>query len=259
MNPPMSVFLRWSRPWLLPVALLACWEMVTTFAWVPSSLLAPPDQVLRSLFSLASNGQLLVHVSASLYRLLVGFFLGSLLGAALGIFTGVSKRAEAFLSPTFQAFAPVPPIAWIPLLIVFFGIGEGSKIALIALASFVVVYLHAFQGVRAADQKLVELAHAYKKGRPALVWEVLLPCALPGILTGLRVSLGLSWILLIAAELIASSRGLGWLIWDSRNFSRPDDMLAGMLAIAVLGGLSDRLLALLEKRLLSWRDSFAGA
>ncbi|PIU20984.1 MAG: hypothetical protein COT15_04655 [Candidatus Diapherotrites archaeon CG08_land_8_20_14_0_20_34_12] len=169
-----------------------------------------------------------------------------------------SKTAEKLVSPTMKFLTPIPPIAWIPLIIIIFRIGEASKIALITFAVFVVIYINTFQGIRAIDLKLVEVAKAFNKNKKNVLFKVILPAATPNILIGMRVALDLAWILLIASELIASSKGLGWLIWDSRNFSRADDMIVGMLAIGILGFFTNRLLALLERKLLVWRNSFQG-
>jgi sulfonate transport system permease protein len=190
--------------------------------------------------------------------LILGFTIGTLIGLVLGVMVGTSKFAERLFAPTIQFLAPIPPIAWIPLLIILIGIGEASKIGLIIIASFVVVYLNTVQGIRSTDQKLVDVAHVLRKSNKELIKKVLLPSATPHIFTGMRIALGLSWILLIAAEVIASSKGLGWLIWDSRNFSRPDDLFVGIIMIGILGKLSDMVLVAFEKQLTHWRTVFQG-
>ena len=144
------------------------------------------------------------------------------------------------------------------ILIILFGIGEASKIILIAIAALFIVFINTVSGIRSADKKLVELAQVYKKPDKDLITKILLPSAVPSIMTGMRIALGLSWILLIAAEVIASSKGLGWLIWDSRNFSRPDDMIVGMITISILGKLSDMALISLERKLTKWGKTFEG-
>ena len=243
---------------LLPVTLILLWEWAVVSGAIPNTLIASPLQVAVNFFELLFNGKLLIHSSVSVYRLLLGFGIGTMLGLVVGIMVGTSKLVEKIISPTMQFIAPIPPIAWIPLLIILLGIGEFSKIGLLIIAAFVVVYLNTIQGIRSADQKLVDVAHAYQKSNRTLITKILLPSALPNIFTGMRVALGLSWILLVAAEVIASSKGLGWLIWDSRNFSRPDDMIVGMIAIGILGKLSDNFLVAVEKRLTRWRVVFSG-
>jgi len=213
---------------------------------------------MRDFFDLAVSGKLLVHSLVSLYRLVLGFAIGTLIGLSLGTVIGTSKFAERLVAPTIEFLAPIPPIAWIPLLIILLGIGEASKIALIALAVFIVVVTQTVTGIRSTDQKLIEVAMIFGKSPLQLLKDILLPSAMPFIFSGLRISLALSWILLIASEVIASSRGLGWLIWDSRNFSRPDDMLVGIISIGLLGFGTNLALTLIERDVLSWRQSFEG-
>ena len=243
---------------IIPVGILIIWELSVSSGWVPNTLIASPSQVFVDFFKLLFSGELFIHSFVSLYRLILGFVIGTLIGVFLGIVVGVSKLGEKLVAPTIQLIAPIPVIAWIPLFIIFLGIGDASKIALISLAALIIVYINTVQGVRSTDQKLIELADSYKKSRKDLITKILIPSALPQILTGMRVALGLSWILLIASEVIASSSGLGWLIWDSRNFSRPDDMIVGMIAIGILGKLSDMFLVSIEKKLTKWRKSFKG-
>lgn len=245
-------------PTIFPIFLVAIWELAVRFGWWPRTLIAAPSQVLQDFLTLTLSAQLLEHSLISLGRLLGGFLLGSTLGVLAGSLVGLSKLFERLLAPTMQFLAPVPPVAWIPLLIILLGIGESSKIALITIGVFFVIFVNTFQGIRGADQKLVEVAQVYEKKFGELLLYVLFPSALPSILTGMRVALGLAWILLIAAEVIASEKGLGWLIWDARNFSRPDDMIVGMVTVGILGKLSDSLMARLETSLLQWRQAFKG-
>ncbi len=243
---------------IIPMVILVIWELSVSSGWIPNTLIASPSQVFVDFFNLLFSGELFTHSFVSLYRLILGFVIGTLIGVFLGIIVGVSKLGEKLISPTIQIIAPIPVIAWIPLFIIFLGIGDASKIALISLAALIIVYINTVQGIRSTDQKLIELADSYKKSRKELITKILIPSALPQILTGMRVALGLSWILLIASEVIASSSGLGWLIWDSRNFSRPDDMIVGMITIGILGKLSDMFLVSIEKKLTKWRRNFKG-
>ncbi len=245
-------------PFLIPIVILLVWEWSVTSGLLPNTIIASPLQVASDFFELTINGKLLTHSLTSLYRLTLGFTIGTLIGLALGIAVGTSKFAERLLAPTLQFLAPIPPIAWIPLLIILLGIGEGSKIGLIIIASLITVYINTVQGIRSTDQKLVDVANVLRKSNKDLITKVLLPSATPHIFIGMRIALGLSWILLIAAEVIASSNGLGWLIWDSRNFSRPDDLFVGIIAIGILGKLSDMALVVIEKELTRWRTVFQG-
>jgi sulfonate transport system permease protein len=243
---------------VLPLIILLTWEASVRFGYIPETLIATPIQVFSNFFKMLFSGELITHSSISLQRLILGFSIGTFLGIFLGIITGVSKLGENIISPTMKILSPIPPIAWIPLIIIIFGIGEGSKIALIAMAALVVVYIHTFNGIRSTDKKLIELAKVYNKNKKELLFKILLPSSTKDIFTGMRIALGLSWILLIASEVIASSKGLGWLIWDARNFTRPDDMIVGMIAIGILGFLTDKILLIIERKMLEWGENFEG-
>lgn len=243
---------------IIPVIVLVIWQVAVILEWLPQSLIASPTQIVADFWVFIKNGELFEHIFISLYRLSVGFVVGSLLGLATGIAVGTSKLLEKLLGPIIQFLAPIPPIVWIPLLIIIFGIGEVSKIILLVVASFFVLFINTVQGIRSTDQKYVDVAHVYNKSNFDLIRTILLPSSLPNIFTGMRLALGLSWILLIAAEVMASSKGLGWLIWDARNFSRPDDMFVGIITIGLLGKLSDQILIKLERRFTRWRNIFGG-
>lgn len=243
---------------IMPAALLIIWEVAVHIGWWPRTLVASPSQVVLDFIHLAVNGSLPFHAYVSVRRLLTGFLFGAAAGVLCGAIVGLSRLAERVIAPTIQLLAPIPVVAWIPLLIILFGIGELSKTAVITLGTFFIIFFNTVQGVRSTDKKLVEVAYVFNKTPTQLVTGVLLPSALPSIFTGLRVALGLSWILLIVGEVIASSDGLGWLIWDSRNFSRPDDMIVGMISIGILGKASDQALLLAQSRFLRWRHSFQG-
>jgi len=241
---------------VLPTILLVIWEMSVQLGWVPRSLIAGPSTVLIRFGEMVWDGTLITHVWVSLSRLVAGYAIGSALGIFLGLLVGFRPLAARLIEPTVLLLIPIPPIAWIPLLIILLGIGESSKIALISIGSFCTLFLQAAYGIRTGDKSLVEMSHALNKSDQALLWQVLFPGALPGILSSMRIALALSWTLLLASEVIASSSGLGWLIWDARNFSRPNDMFVGMLTVGLLGKLTDSALVLLEARLTEWRRAF---
>ena len=243
---------------LVPFTILILWEISIKSGFIPHTLIAPPSKVAINFVRLFADGTLLTHSYISLYRLFVGFIIGSILGLLLGIFVGISKLFERLLAPTLQSIMPIPIIAWLPLLIVFFGIGEVLKLSIVGIAALLIVYINTVKGIRSTDSKLIELSDSLKKPKKELVGKILLPSAIPQIFTGMRVALGLSWILLIIAEFVASSKGLGWFIWDARNFSRPDDLIVGMITIGIFGKLSDVLIVRIENRLTNWRKSFEG-
>jgi len=241
---------------VVPVTLLVTWELSVRWGLFPPALIASPSQVLTKFFTMLFGLQLIEHAAISLMRLLSGFILGTVLGIFLGTVVGASRLGARLFEPSVLSLIPIPPIAWIPLLIILFGIGDASKILLISIGSFCTLFIHTAYGIRSADKNLVEVANVLGKSRSSRLWHILLPSAIPNILSSMRVAMALSWTLLIASEVIASSKGLGWLIWDSRNFSRPDDMIVGMVAVGILGKLTDTLLIKLERYLTRWRSTY---
>jgi sulfonate transport system permease protein len=257
-GPPVARGRRWSLPLLgalPPLLLLVLGESAVRLGWVPSHLLPAPSDVLRTLGELGTQ-DLLGHLAASTARVAIGFVIGTVLALALGAAVGLSRRAEALLDPSFQALRAIPSLAWVPLLLLWLGIDEAPKIVLIAIGAFFPVYMGVASGFRDVDRKLVEVGRMYRLGRWALVRRILMPAALPSILTGLRNGLSLAWMFMVAAELIAASQGLGYLLTDGRETSRADIVLAAIVLLALLGKLSDGAMRLLERRLLRWRDTF---
>jgi sulfonate transport system permease protein len=241
----------------LPVLILVILEVVVRIGWLPSYQMPAPSEIAVTLTDLA-EGALWKHISASLLRVLLGFTIGASLALVFAAWVGLSREAEAYLEPTFAGLRSIPSLAWVPLLLLWLGIDETSKIVLIAIGAFFPVYLNGVAAIRDIDRKLVEVGQMYGFSRTRLVRRILLPAALPGLFTGLRSGLSLAWMFLVAAELIAATRGLGYLLSDGRETSRPDIVLAAIIVLALLGKISDGLLAALEKRCLVWRDTFNG-
>ncbi|AZE11618.1 ABC transporter permease [Pseudomonas chlororaphis] len=242
---------------VLPIAIILLLEIVVRIGWLPSYQMPAPSEIALTLGDLA-QGALWKHIGASLLRVLLGFAIGAGLALVFAAWVGLSREAEAYLEPTFAGLRSIPSLAWVPLLLLWLGIDETSKVVLIAIGAFFPVYLNGVAAIRDIDRKLVEVGHMYGFGRRRLVRRILLPAALPGLFTGLRSGMSLAWMFLVAAELIAATKGLGYLLSDGRETSRPDIVLAAIIVLAVLGKLSDGLLAGLEKRCLAWRDTFNG-
>ena len=181
--------------------------------------------------------------------------MGAGLALVVGAAVGLSRRFEALLDPSFKALRAIPSLAWVPLLLLWLGIDEASKIVLIAIGAFFPVYMGVASGFRDVDRKLVEVGHMYGLGPVALVRRVLFPAALPAVLTGLRNGLSLAWMFMVAAELIAATKGLGYLLTDGRETSRADIVLAAIVLLAIAGQISDTLMQFAERRLLRWRDT----
>ncbi|WP_293779003.1 ABC transporter permease [uncultured Oxalicibacterium sp.] len=241
---------------VLPVSLFAFAELAAHIGWVEARLLPPPSEIIQTLAALLDQG-LLGHITASTTRVVSGYVIGALLAIAFGLLVGLNRQVEAFFDPTFQALRAIPSLAWVPLLLLWFGIDETPKITLIAIGAFFPVYLGLVSGIRNVDRKLIELGEMYALSPLALARRIVLPAALPSLFTGLRNGLSLAWMFLVAAELIAATRGIGYLLTDGRETSRPDVVLAAILLLALLGKLTDSLLKWLEVRKLSWSDSLA--
>jgi sulfonate transport system permease protein len=253
----MADWRRRAKGLVIPLVLIALLETVVGIGWVPSYQMPAPSEILVTLSELA-DGPLWNHIGASLARVLGGFVIGAGLALLIGAWVGLSREAEAYLEPTFAGLRAIPSLAWVPLLLLWLGIDETSKVVLIAIGAFFPVYMNGVAAIRNIDRKLVEVGQMYGFAPRRLAVRILLPAALPGLMTGLRSGLSLAWMFLVAAELIAATKGLGYLLTDGRETSRPDIVLASIIVLALLGKLSDGLLARLEARLLGWRDAFTG-
>ncbi|WP_308912117.1 ABC transporter permease [Acinetobacter schindleri] len=237
----------------IPVILILSCEILVRNGVIEPYLLPAPSSLWQSLTELA-EGDLWQHLWASSWRVFLGFGIGSGLGLVFAILVGLNRHAEDFLEPTFSAIKSIPSLAWIPLLLLWLGIDEGSKITLIAIGAFFPTYTNTVAAIQGVDRKLIEVARVYRLKYWQQIQQIVLPAASPGILTGLRNSLSLSWMFMIAAELIAATQGIGYLLSDGRETSRPDIVIIAIILLAVLGKITDSIMKLFEHRLLRWRD-----
>jgi sulfonate transport system permease protein len=244
---------------VVPALLLVFWFIATDVLklFAPNQLPSPLS-VLSTAGELLVSGDLWKHISASVLRVLVGFAIGAVIAVVAGTSVGLSKTAEQLFDPTLQALRNVPSLAWVPFLLLWLGIDEAPKITLIAIGAFFPVYLNLISGIHQADRKLVEVGYVFGLRNLELVRQIILPSAMPYLLAGLRIGFGQAWLFLVAAELIASTRGLGFMLIDGQNSARPDIMLVSIIVLALLGKFSDSLLRRVEKRALSWTDTFGG-
>lgn len=219
-----------------------------------ASQLPPPADVLGAVGELAGRGDLWTHLGASLTRVFAGYLSGAVAGLALGSLVGLSITVSRLLGPTVAALRTVPSLAWVPLLLLWFGIGEEPKVLLIAIGAFFPIYTTTASALSHVDPHLVEVGRAYGRRGPALLATVLLPAAAPTLVNGLRLGLANAWLFLVAAELIASSKGLGFLLIDSQNTGRTDVMVLSIVLLAVLGKLSDTVFGVFERRLVATRS-----
>ncbi|GJD47550.1 Putative aliphatic sulfonates transport permease protein SsuC [Methylobacterium crusticola] len=240
---------------VLPLALALGWEAAVRAGLAQGRLVPPPSRVLGTLWGLAATGELWVHVTASLVRVATGFGFGALAGIAVGALTGTLPLARRLLDPSLQALRAIPSIAWVPLFILWFGIFETSKVTLIAVGVFFPVYLGVAGAIASVDRKLVEVGRVFRLTRPALARRILLPAVLPAAVVALRTGLGLGFMFVAAAELLGASEGLGYLLLDGQQLGKPDQIVAAIIAFAVLGKLCDAVLVALTRPLARWQDT----
>jgi sulfonate transport system permease protein len=243
---------------LIPVALALGWELAIRAGLAQGRLLPPPSRILGTLLALAQSGELWTHVAATLLRVALGFAAGAGAGILVGALTGTLPLARHLLDPSLQALRAVPSLAWVPLFILWLGILETPKVTLIAVGVFFPVYIGVSGAIASVDRKLVEVGRIFRLSRPALARRILLPAVLPGTVVALRTGLGLGFLFVVAAELMGASEGLGYLLVDGQQFGKPDQILAAILAFAVLGKLADALLVLATRPLLRWQDVSRG-
>ncbi len=239
---------------LLPIVSLLVWEITSRLGWVAAHLLPPPSTVAVTALVLVNDGSLLSHTMASSSRVAAGFGIGAFAGLLVGTMVALDRRIENLLDPSLQAFRAIPSLAWVPLLLLWLGIDMASKLTLIAIGTFFPMYLATLSALKNVDRKLVEVGVQLGLSRLTLLRKIYFPASLPGLMTGLRASLGLGWMFLVAAELIASTSGLGYLLTDGRETGRADLVLVAIISLALLGKLTDGILVAIEHRLLAWRD-----
>ena len=242
----------------LSVAIIGVWQLLYHLGYLNPLLLPPPSRIALTFRDLLVSGDLPRHIGISMLRVLEGFGIALFLGLSLGIAIGLSKTLDRFTDLIIQVVKPIPPIAWIPLAILWFGIGEKSKVYIIFLGAFFPIIINTIDGIRQTDHKFVEVARLLAVPRFKFIFQVVLPGALPAIMTGVRVGLMVAWICVVAAELIAASSGIGYLIMDARELSQSDVVLVGMITIGVIGKVMDSLIKLLEKQLITWKIAFPG-
>jgi sulfonate transport system permease protein len=244
-------------PWILPVALLIGWEIAADAGLIAARVLPSPSAVARAFWTTWRDGALIDSVVVSTGRALKGLAIGGLIGFALGVVNGLWRPAEVALDSSLQMLRNIPHLAIIPLVILWFGIGEEAKIFLVSIGVLFPVYINTHHGVRTIDPAYVEMARVYGLSRWAMFWRVVLPGALPSIFVGLRYGLGVMWLTLIVAETISASSGIGYMTMNAREFLQTDVVLLGVIIYALLGKLSDVIVKRLESAALSWHTSYA--
>lgn len=250
---------RFARPALgvvLPLTLALAWELAVWSGWSNGRLVPPPSRVFATIMELAQTGELSRHITTTLSRVAAGFGLGVVAGTLLGAISGYWGVARRLLDPTVQALRAIPSIAWVPLFILWLGIFETSKVALIAVGVFFPVYLGVMGAILSVDRKIVEVGRTFRLSGPAMIRRILLPAVLPAYVVALRVGLGLGWMFVVAAEFMGASEGLGYLLIDGQQLGKPAQILAAITIFALLGKTTDWLIELITTPLLRWQDAF---
>lgn len=241
---------------ILPFGLALLWEIAVWLGLSSGRLVPPPSKVLSTLAELTRSGELLRHILATLTRVAAGFAFGVIAGTLLGAISGYWTLARRLLDPTVQALRAIPSIAWVPLFILWLGIFETSKVALIAVGVFFPVYLGVLGAILSVDRKIIEVGRIFRLSGPAMIRRILLPAVLPAYVVALRVGLGLGWMFVVAAEFMGASEGLGYLLIDGQQLGKPAQILAAIVVFAVLGKTTDWLIEVASAPLLSWQDAF---
>jgi len=250
---------RYARPalgLLLPVGLAVIWEIWVALGYSNGRLVPPPTKIFATVMELAKSGELSRHITATVTRVAAGFGLGVAAGTILGAISGYWGLARQLLDPTVQALRAIPSIAWVPLFILWLGIFETSKIALIAVGVFFPVYLGVMGAILSVDRKIVEVGRTFRLSGPAMIRRILLPAVLPAYVVALRVGLGLGWMFVVAAELLGASEGLGYLLIDGQQLGKPAQIVAAIVAFAIIGKTTDWIISAVAAPFLRWEDAF---
>jgi sulfonate transport system permease protein len=239
-------------PWAIPFLLLVIWQILSMLKYIPDRILPAPTDVIKAGITLFKSGELMTHISISLGRALSGFLIGGIIGFLLGLFNGVFRISELLLDTSIQMLRNIPHLAMIPLVILWFGIDETSKIFLVSTGVLFPVYINTFHGIKSVDKGLIEMGRAYGLKGIRLFFKIIFPGALPSILVGVRFSLGVMWLTLIVAETISANSGVGYMAMNAREFLQMDVVVLSILLYALFGKLSDAIAKFLEARLMKW-------
>ena len=254
---PLGARSLWLISWLVPALLVLVWELAARSGLLSPQVLPAPTKVLATAQELVQEGRLLSDLGVSLLRAAVGFAIGGLVGFSLGTLVGFSRLAEALVDRSVQMVRAIPFLALLPLVIVWFGVDDGGKVFLVALGVSFPIYINTVLGIRQVDPKLLELGRVTGLSNGALVRRIVLPGALPSILTGVRYALATAWLALVVAETIATSSGIGFLAMDAREFLRTDVIVLAIVIYALIGISADGVTRWLERRFLAWHPNYA--
>ncbi|MGJ5672342.1 MAG: aliphatic sulfonate ABC transporter permease SsuC [Nostochopsis sp.] len=252
----VNQYLNAFSPWVVPIILIVIWQLLVQFGWIPTRILPAPIDVVRAGIRLTSTGELPYHLGVSARRAFIGFSIGGSIAFILGLINGIIPLAQKLLDTSIQMLRNIPNLALIPLVIVWFGIGEEAKIFLVSLGVLFPIYINTFHGIRTVDPGLIEMGKMYGLNVWSLFWQIILPGAMPSILIGVRYALGVMWLILIAAESITFDSGIGYMAMNAREFMQTDVVVLSILLYALLGKFADVSARFLEKKLLSWHPGY---
>lgn len=243
-------------PWAFPIFILIIWQVLSAFGIIPTRVLPAPLAVVSAAIRLAQTGELFVNVGVSAGRAISGFVIGGSIGFLLGLLNGISPIAEKMLDTSIQMLRTVPNLALLPLVILWFGIGDEARLFLVSLGVMFPIYLNTFHGIRNVDPGLIEMGRVYGLNTWALFWRIILPGAMSSILVGVRFSLGIMWLTLIVAETIAADSGIGYMATNAREFMQTDVVVLAIVMYALFGKLADAVARALERSWLRWNPSY---
>lgn len=260
---PLAKLQQWLSPsraigFVLPGTVLLVWQIAASLEWIDPVFLPAPIKVVEAFIKMLTEQRLLWDFAVSLALVSQGFLYGAFAAVVLGVGAGLSKRFEQFLSPTFDTIRHIPGIAWFPLIVLWLGLGAPAKILVIAKTVFFPVFLNTLQGIRSVDKSYIELAEVMTLTRWQLVRKIILPAATPTIMVSLRYAAGLAWALVVVAEGLSGLEGLGFLIFRAQGLLLTDQLLVCMVIIGLVGFGIDRVMYLLQRRVLRWKQGFEG-
>ncbi|MGM3307123.1 aliphatic sulfonate ABC transporter permease SsuC [Anabaena sp. WFMT] len=243
-------------PWIVPMLIIVLWQILSTTGVIPTRILPAPLAVVNAGIQLTRTGELFINIGISATRAISGFVIGGGIGFSLGLLNGISPISEKLLDTSLQMLRNIPNLALIPLVILWFGIGDEARLFLVALGVMFPIYLNTFHGIRSVDHGLIEMGKIYGLNTWGLFWRIILPGAMSSILVGVRFSLGIMWLTLIVAETIAADSGIGYMAMNAREFMQTDVVVLSILLYALFGKLADVIARALENYWLQWNPSY---
>ncbi|MFD1465652.1 ABC transporter permease subunit [Lapidilactobacillus mulanensis] len=253
----MKKKITWQRllPMLIPILVLAVWQLLSVLKVIPTNILPAPSAVILDGIKLTQNGELTRNLTISLYRATIGFLIGGSIGFVLGLLNGLSRISNLLTDSSIQMFRNIPHLALIPMVILWFGIGESAKIFLVTIGVMFPIYINTLHGIQSVDPGLIEMGRVYQLNKRQLFSKIIFPGALPSILVGVRYALGVMWTTLIVAETIAADSGIGFMAMNAEDFMDMETIVLCIVIYAILGKLSDVIVKYLEEFLLDWQQT----